>query len=329
MALIKDIADLLKHVPLSKTLKLVHVTPSIEAAEIKYIIPEIGQEMYDELDAAYNAEEELSEEYAALLSKVQRALANFAALLYMPIAEVNFSDAGIQRQETDTNKTAFIRQIKNLEESFLKAGYDAIEVLLKFLEANKDDYGTWAESSAYTISKELFINTAEDFNKVVNIGSSRRFFNSVRQTIRKVEEFNVKPVVGDELYEELKEQIETGEVSEENEPLVSLIKKAVAHLTVADSLTSRVATISDYAGLIHPNTGALEFASASEKAASDYVEERIKKETTDGETYIAKLRDYLYKNVDTYPLFKASDAYVEDSKDSFTNEPGDKYYYAG
>lgn len=328
MALIKTINELNLYVGVAAAAKLELITPLIKRAEQKYIIPEIGQAQYDDLNTAYNSGNALSVQLAALLPQVQLPLANFAALLYIPFAEVIMSEAGIQRMETASNKTAHVRQVERLEASLITAGYEGLEAMLKFLEANKTTYTIWAGSSAYTISKELFINNASEFQQYVNIDNSRRLFQKMRQTIKKIEDFTIKSIVGSDLFAAIKTQITAGTLTAENTALMGFIKPAVAHLAIADSLTEMIAQLSPESGLINISIGAMDRVSQKEIAKDNFVDARIKKELADGQVYLAQLSDYLIEKVSIYPLYENSSAYSPTSNATFQNKSGNKGFFA-
>lgn len=339
MALFENITEFKKFISVNVSLDFTTIKPSIDEAEIKYIIPLIGQEQYDQLKDVYengigsssgsgSGSSYTEDDNNALLEKVRRVLANFAMYIYVPIGELQMSAAGITRVESGDRKSAFQYQIKNLQRRFITSAYEWIEELLKFLDENKSTYTLWANSSAHADANEFFINSASDFNKHVNISKSRITFTELMATMRRVEDFQIKGILFDELFDEIKKQILEDDVSEENEKLLTFIRPAVAHLTLAEALDDLSAKITPD-GILVSNNRFTQEIDQREPAMQDMINTKIKKAISNGENYLNQLRTYLRANVDEYPLYKGSNSYSEERSDKFTNNQDNGFYFAG
>lgn len=175
--IVKDIAALKKHVSVNQNLAYESVAPYILQAERKYIIPLTGDAMYAAFSAdAYVPEGNLLKVYDLLAE----ASSNLAWFLYLPLANVQVSDAGIAVSSGDNYKAAEWWQIRDLRRSFIDAGFTALDEALKIMEANEGEFTDWKASQGYTIFKELFVKRTDTFQRWFNISSSRRTFLALR-----------------------------------------------------------------------------------------------------------------------------------------------------
>jgi hypothetical protein len=175
----------------------------------------------------------------ALFDYCNRVTANFAMALYLPFGQVNISDSGFHVVHDSTQQIASQSRTDDLLESFLQAGYEAVDELLKFLEENKDDYEAWKTSSAFTMNRQFFVLGTEDFQQYYDIGGSRRVFVALWPIIRRVEEYYIKPILGATTYEDYKEALRTtgyAALSDSMKFVVDLVRPAVVFLTMSEAL---------------------------------------------------------------------------------------------
>lgn len=295
MALITTIDQIKQYLAVNVSSKFDSLLPYIERAELKYIKPTLGADQYNALvswvdqSGSGSASASVSDEdYEALLVKVRRALANLAYYLYIPIGQVQISDSGIRIASTENLKTAFQWQVDKIEQSFLDAGYESLEDMLEFLEENKDTYTTWAESDAYTEFKELFISTARVFNQYFNISASRRTFVALQATMRKVEDFYIKATLGNTLFAEIKTQILSGEIDDDNESYLEKIRPAVANLTISRAIADLSVKITDQGAVVINLVG--DTSRQKTTAPDNQLSMMARQAEADGEAYLNMLQ---------------------------------------
>lgn len=293
MALIKTTTELKKYLPVNKDFNVEGLLPFVTQAEVDFIIPAISKAQYDDLNTEYNdATPSLSDAQTALLEKVQPALAHFAFNKWIPFGQVQIDSAGIRIANTDTMKTAFQWQTDKLEESSKQSAYSHLETLLTFMEENKADYTLWTASSAYTIFKEAFINTAIDFNTYIDIKTSRLTFVSLKPSMKKAEDFDIKRVLDTTTFDAIKAEIKSGSISSGNATLLTYIRPAVAHLTLARALQSNAVVITDKGYIVSKNVGFMSVG-AYDAAGADLKDAMIRQAMQDGEAYLKQLYNYL------------------------------------
>jgi hypothetical protein len=314
MALISTIEQFKMHVSVNSLTEIDSIMPDILLAEDEYISKLLGPDFYDHLTAGFT-EGTLTELQGKLLVKLQAAIANLAMVEYLPLNQVQISDAGIHILSDSMQKTAFQGQIKDLMAGFQRKGFNALEKVLTFLNAfiDEPDFALWANSAAVTIAAQHFINTSTDFSRYYNIGNSHLTFLNLLPIIGKQEEFALEPVLGSDFFEEIKEQIIDRDVSSENNfLLLRFIRPALAHLTVAKALTE---------GGFRFNGEALELAvlestgngnKSGTSRPEELLEAKRQEAFHDGQAYLVKLKLYLNQNAtsEKYPTYFSSATYT-------------------
>ena len=304
MALFKTIDELVLFVPVMKSFDFDLVQPDIERAEEKWIIPIMGQAMYDELYEAYNTST-LTADETLLLKAARKPLAQLAFYLYAPKGNVNVGSSGIQQTHTENSKPAFQWASDQMLQSYFDGGYEGLDALQAFLDAHKDDFTTWATSDEYSESKELFVNTPKEFNKHFSINNSRRTFMAMRHILKRHNDLTIKDLLGADLWDEIKEQVIDEDVDAENETLLTYIRPALVHLTVMDALTELSVKFDEFGITIAvPSTSSTtQNLQARQPAATGMLNDLHRKEKLYAEKQLVDLRAYLEANVATYPLY--------------------------
>jgi hypothetical protein len=293
MALLKNTAELKKFVRVAGTITENTLMNSVSDAQDKYLRDVLGKTLLTNLDEWYNSEDpDDVAEYTALLPYVQRALARFTLFIASPEIDVTITESGIGVISNNSIAPASSDRVKKLDESNEKRGFDNLESLIRFLEANKDDYGDWTESEAYTLSIRNLINSAVEFDKIINIDKSRLYFSKIRNIIDDVDLLYIKPAISSELFDAIIAEIAAGEISEENALILPYLRRAEAYYTVSDSLDR-----SKYDGV-------------GVQINQIFLERDMELYKTKAETFLNEARKILDKNPDDYPEYQSSDVYL-------------------
>ncbi len=341
-ALFKTLDEVKEYLAVNIGSNIDSILPSIRRAEKKFIIPLLGKEQYEDLlDWYHESSGSVSgsdsgsgsgipltdQEQQDLLEKVQEPLINLAYLLYIPIGNLQISDSGFGVAETANKKIAAQWRIDDLKESFEDGGNEGLDFLLEFLEDNADTYDLWKGSSAYTVFKQFFINTAKEFSQLYDIRGSRLTFLALTATMKKVEEFQIASVISQPLFDEIKTQI-AGELSADNKILLDdHIKPALAHLTVSRAAVDLTVQITE-AGIFIKKVEDEKIQSKA-KAPDPNISAVITAARTDGMAYIERMESFLNENADKYPLYKASDLFDDTdnaSDNEFDNKKDNNHY---
>ena len=236
MKLFKTIEDIQKYVRVNGTLSIESLEGFERDVFEKYIRRYLSQELLDLIITWYNAtpvdNAPVNQPYVDLLPYIQNATIKFVMYMAAPTLDVQVTNSGFAVASTQNLAPASKDRVAAFRESMLAMSWDSIESMLKFLEKNKSDYTEWAESEACTIQTGLFINTAEEFNKHININDSVLRYLELRQTIEDVEILRIIPKISLEFADELKTQISAVSLTDANKKVVPYIVKSIANYTV-------------------------------------------------------------------------------------------------
>lgn len=289
------------------TVNFVQVKPTIKMVEQQHIIPFIGKELYKTLNDAYTsaADEALEDEkLIPLLDMCRSVIGPMVCYYYAPKAEVQLSGAGAQRQESDTNKTAYQNQVVNYREQLLREGEMATELLLQFLEENKADYPDWQASDAFKDYRSLFIKSGGEFDKLFTSASPYRNYWAMRSQMLDVEQNNIRRTIGDDLFTYLKDkdQDPAGTFTDAEKDLLFKVKKVTAYLTVCFSIPFlNVKIDANGISVISPNAVQNDALSKRQAAADNMLDVLIKKCEAAAESWTNNLTQYLNDNIPDFP----------------------------
>lgn len=285
-----------------KSLNFATIESYLETAQEKYLVPAIGPEQLEQI--ALGAVTEADEK---LLGKLKKSLAFYGLLEAMPFLNLAIGDLGLH--ETSTQQTSPARQwnYNNLEAAASNNADAYLDLSLAFLEKNGDLFPIWKQSAAYTVSKELFVNDTETLGKFLSIGNSRRAFLLLRNYIARAEFVYIRPALGADFFDELKEaQLDTP--SEAQAQAIKRLKGAIAHLALYEAIPEISLQITG-AGIrvINENDG---IRSRMQARPADVAILRESQLAT-GNMYLAEAKKYLDKNAQSlYPTYYASEAYT-------------------
>jgi len=216
--------DLKKHVPVTANFEFTDFQPYINKAVNSYTRKYVGALHAILADVATGNDAVVKNEARDLL---QSAIANFGWFKYLPFATVLMDGSGISVAQNDHRKSAEWWQIKDIRREFLKAGHDALDLLLEVLEANPSIFTDYA-TNYNTINNELIVNRATIFSKYYNIFNSRQTFLALMPTIRLIEDQYVHTFLCPELITVLKT-----DVSDNILLVKTAMQKAIVAFTVA------------------------------------------------------------------------------------------------
>ncbi len=305
--LIRDFDTLQKYAKIG-TINYVYAKPTLRTVEETFIIPILGRGMYNSLDLALTAQTDeypLPETYDDLLDFCYSAIGPLFCYLHADKADVAFSDAGMQRQESNTNKVAYQEQRTKFKEANLLEGEKSLELLIQYLEEHMQNYEDWTNSDTFKNYRSLFIKTGSEFQELFPSATPYRNYWCMRSRMQDVQEHNIRKFLGDELYEELRDELQELEpdlVDEEKELLFKL-KKAIANFTVAFSVPVLNVRI-DSNGLTIPaefstgtNDNDNKRAGISDKQYTSFITNC----TDSGRNWLDNAHAYLLKNKAAFP----------------------------
>ena len=191
-----------------------NLAPFIQSAEVNYILPLLGEELYNQLLSYYSTPGKLpagvtvqnKSLFDLLVQHTQRALINLAYYAGYDFLNTIINDAGFHRQESDTEKGLYKYQEEAVKSGFRNNGFNALDTMLGFLESHIDDLPLFKTSSNYTLRKASLLPDTRTFDSIFDINNSRLVFLKICRFIKEVEDFEIGALLGDGLYSRLKEE---------------------------------------------------------------------------------------------------------------------------
>src|SRR5215217_4691014 len=104
MALIKTINELRPYLPVAYASKI-DLLPGFETAEIEYLVPVLGNALYQALSTAYD-NDSLTPAFLALLPYCRAVIAPIAFLDNLPFIQTLITNNGLIALETDNSRKA-------------------------------------------------------------------------------------------------------------------------------------------------------------------------------------------------------------------------------
>lgn len=329
MALFNDSDKLKDYAQIASSFNFDLLKPSVEIAERMYIREVIGDTMYSTLaDKLFDSANPIfAAEQSSLLHQVRLALGPLTLVHYVDEGQVKVTEAGVQMHMREDSKPAFQWKLDRYKRAMLKKGMYWLDELIGFLEKNRDDYPDWTASDEYSLQLSNFINRAKDFNDLYHIGNNRYVFLRMRSIMNRIERKSILPLICEDLYNELKDQVKADTVSADNAKLLVYIRQAVAGLSYSIGM-EELGFVVESDGVFILEVGNHEGGKSGTNAAGHPMQNILMRAQSEAEEELNSLRSFLRANLDTYPLYRDSSCYVEDSEVTYTNEVGSKHFGA-
>lgn len=217
---------------LTADIKFETIENTIRTCEENYIIPVIGQTLYDHLDDNYAT---LTGKDKEALRRVQSALANFVAYDYATQNIALIGSRGHQEESSDNSSPA--RQWVSREHhiTLLTTAHNHLEILLNYLNVNKADFTGWASEMLLTLKKSL-INSYKEFSDAIELNVPILTYIQLKKYIKESELYVVEPILGNTLYNFYLDGIKNDSLSPQAKIALESIQKIVALSTIKRAL---------------------------------------------------------------------------------------------
>lgn len=199
----------------------------------RHIVPFLSQTVYDSLVAAANGTP--TPDQAALLPFVKRALAVLTMYEWSKVGGVEVGEAGIHRIETETRKAAFRYQEKQYQEDAREKGYDALELMLKFLSDNATTYVDWAASEEAVAHRGMLLNYASLFRLHTDHKIDRYSFEALRPIINSVQLLGVEQQLPISFWQGFKDRHMDGTLTDAEKKVRDYMRRAIAFKAIEEA----------------------------------------------------------------------------------------------
>lgn len=232
-------ADLRNYIPVNVNTSFEKLMPHLGLAEQNFIIPLLGETLYNKLVAIVPTSDESGSGSASgsgseidllqeLLVEVKFAQFHLAYWKGYPVLSIDFSDAGASSKAGDGQRL-FRYQEEKAEQYFKEEGYNKIDTILSFLHKKIEHFQEFRESEFYEEMEDSFIKDTKTFHKIYNIGNSRLVFLKMKYFVRRVEQIELHSILGEKFIKELLENENTVKYKE----ILSNIRSYIVYMAIA------------------------------------------------------------------------------------------------
>lgn len=304
--LFKTISEIKTFLPVGAGNDYGRLKPHIENAEQKYIKPLLGTNMYEELEEFYDAAypedpTEVQEATKKLLEKVQHALIHLAYFVGFDFLNIQATDAGFHRSESQTQKGLYKYQEDNLREYFQQSGLNGLDDVLVFLENNIAHFGEFKASNNWTELKESFLPTVAVIEKIpYNLHGSRLIFLALKPHVSFAEDTDIKPLLGTTIYNTIKTEMVKDAPAEKVTNILPYIRKPLIYLAAANLMEETGATLYDKGLYFEEKTGLYPGNTKKAPAEAEIAAKRVAGQRLKASIYLEALKKYLNDNIDEW-----------------------------
>lgn len=308
MALFKTIAEIAKFVKISYA-NGSSALPNQDDAEEEYIVPVIGQALYDDLCTQVSGGAITSD---ALLKKVRKAAGKLIFYKELPYIYTQITDAGLRNATTDKMTGAYKHQYHLTLQALENDGLEALERLYEYMMANADTFIDWKSSEAYSRLNKNLIRTGKEFSKCYHLFQPHRTFFALQPVMQEAEDLYIKKAIGTDYFNYLKD---VAEPTAEEIIVIDLLKKSIANFTIYKSISKlriKVRPEGLTVMIADPDAEPQSEQNASANDLKDLREDTYK----DANTYLNDAVIYLNANASltVFATFFSSSYYVDPTK---------------
>jgi hypothetical protein len=324
--LVKNLADVQKYLSnLNSTFRYDFINGALADVQASTIANLFGREFIDALSTRYNAptpSPALTSQELVLIGHLGSAITHLAFAKDLPTLLVQMGNTGLYQTESQGTKPVYQWQKIEYENALLENAYTPIETAFIYLWANRDhaQFALWKNSAAEKKSLQFVVNTAADFTERFPIAGSRRTYEALKPFIREAELFQIKPIIGDALFDDIKAKIIGFDLGVKYPALIPYLQDAVVQTAIAKSI-GRLTTKLDAEGYrVITVQGSGSDSVRNKMTATDSQLDVLKRETMQAAyRYTTLLLNFLNSNLEDYPLFAESDTYKQQQNPPSSN----------
>ena len=312
MALVKDFATFKKYVKYNFTSEDIGSLLDTGAVEREYILPLLGADLYNGLQAQVNAN---AVTQPALLDLVRAAVVPLTVYKELPFLQIQLGDTGLRKLLSENTQGAFRWEFNEVRDALEEKGCKAIDQLYNYLY-------TTVVVPAWVAPERLSIvfKTGAEFTRFYDLKYPERTFQTIAHLVKDVEEQYIGSAIGDAF---LKELIAKPNPSDNEKEAISLIKKATANLTAMKAIEKKPVRITPY-GLFTLLGDSVDDTNPKEKtAALQQLNMQRDALERDGESYLMKLKALLNSksSASVFATYFGSDKYESPAVTAAKEDP--------
>ncbi len=292
------------------------VKPYVRQSIKKYVLPYIGSEIYDDLASKFQNGDSLTDEQTEALELLQDCAAYYCVYHAMPHQNIVLADTGVQQNTPEHSSPTNQWSFKLARWTALLEADNILDQLLAYLEQQIEDsvayFDLFKNSSAYNVKVSNFFRHTSELDEYLNINNSRRAFVALTKYITKAEEQYLYPILREDYFNEIRDELKGNNLSAENTTLLPKIRKMVAEFALVEAIPHLSLLIEGDGFKIVSSTDQYDSKqNLTNKNHMDAIQALKYKAEENARIYRADLIRFLYDNADDYATWKAGGYYVE------------------
>lgn len=286
--------------PVNVTCSFRSLAPAITQCENKYLLPVLGNALFDRLSAYYQGDTHDNPLLDNLLELCQYAVVRLAYWQDYDLLSVSMSDKGAADNAGEGRLYKY--QSDALKSSLKNGGFDQLDTVLELCESHLEQLQEFRQSPAYTDSHSLLVGTTGEFDEIFNIGRSRLVFLKMRHFVRSTQETELRHRLGAAFCSEL---LAADPGDERLSRILPDVKKFTVLWAVADGI-GELHRMPTERGLVFETSQA---ASGSDTAVSVIPPQELKQMADEyrrkAERYMSAVIATLKAHISDYPSYRA------------------------
>jgi len=280
--------------------------PHIENAEKRFIVPLIGADLYNDLVEFYGSEypaepNDTDKLNLELLGKTQFAIIHLAFFIGFDFLNINISDAGFQRIESEYTKGLYKYQEDSLKSFFSEAGFNALDDILVFLENNIASFEKYMNSTNYTAFAKSFLPTVKVVQEIpFDIHNSRLILLALQPAISFFEDTTIRTLLGTEIYDTVKAEMVKEDVDAKVKLILPFIRKILIYLSTAMLMEETGATLENKGLYFQKNEDQQRAKVVKGPTPADRIAILVARNKNIANSYIEFLKSLLIANWENY-----------------------------
>ena len=293
--------DFQKYLPVNVNTSFKTIAPYLGLAELNYIQPLLGVELFNSLVDKYISNS-ITGEWEQLLDYVKYSQINLAYYTGWSVLSVSVSDSGASVKAKD-NERLYRYQEEAILDTFKNNGFNIMDNVLDYLYANIETFKKFENSIFYKAQQHTLIPTTAVFNTIYNINNSRLVFLKMKHYIKLVEDVELMHHFGRDFVTEL---LSADGTDEKYSFIIENIRCYIVYLSLVKGI-GELKKLPTEKGLIFENIADRSardgFTKSPVPVAEVETTMQFCKATASG--YLSTTIDYLKKHKEDFPKFTA------------------------
>lgn len=285
--------------------------PYIRQATRRFILPFIGQDLYDDLADTIQAGGALSDPQKEFVERLRDAVAYCAIMTTLPkkktvVASMGAVENVAKEGTTGTSQWGFRTTLWSIAQDADRNTDEMLEYLEARVKAGDTNFDLWKDNDAFLVGKSDLFRLTGDFQACQNINNSRRTYLTLLPVLKQVVKQHIVPILSQAQYDALVTAIREDTLTAEQDLLLGHVRAAAAAWAVYYA-TNKVAVLPDQDGWrVIGNSDAVDQRSYSAEVTQGAIQRIRDAAEQDARMNTADLTVFLAENADDYPLWKAS-----------------------